>query len=71
MKTRTPNRSTRWLAPLAVAALSRGAVACSDDDGDPDDIDNPVDGVDDNLDDLENDLDDGDLDDGVDDTLAP
>lgn len=35
-----------------VGALTLGVAACSDDDGDPDDIDNPVDGVDDNLDDM-------------------
>ncbi len=52
MKTRKHPRSARLLAPLAVAALTLGAAACSDDDGDPDDIDNPVDGVDDNLDDM-------------------
>lgn len=52
MMTRKPNRSARWLAPLAVAALSLGAAACSDDDGDPDDLDNPVDGVDDNVNDM-------------------
>jgi hypothetical protein len=52
MNTRKHHRSTRLLAPLAVAALSLGAAACSDDDGDPDDLDNPVDGVDDNLDDV-------------------
>jgi hypothetical protein len=57
MKTRTYNRSTRLLAPLAVAALSLGVSACSDDDGDPDDLDNPVDGVDDNLDDTDVDVD--------------
>lgn len=52
MKTRKPTRSARLLAPLAVAALSLGAAACSDDDGEPDDLDNPVDGVDDNIDDM-------------------
>jgi hypothetical protein len=43
--TRTPFRIP--LAVLAAGALSLGFAACSDDDGDPDDIDNPVDGVDD------------------------
>lgn len=52
MITRKHNRTARLLAPLAVAALTLGAAACSDDDGDPDDLDNPVDGVDDNLDDM-------------------
>lgn len=52
MTTRKTPRPARWLAPLAVAALSLGAAACSDDDGDPDDIDNPVDGVDDNINDV-------------------
>lgn len=40
------------LAGSAVAVLSLGVAACSDDDGNDDDIDNPVDGVDDQLDDL-------------------
>jgi hypothetical protein len=57
MKTRTHNRSARLLAPLAVAALTLGVSACSDDDGDEDDLDNPVDGVDDNLDDVDVDVD--------------
>lgn len=57
MKQRRTPRPTRLLAPLAVAALSLGAAACSDDDGDPDDLDNPVDGVDDNVDDLDIDID--------------
>lgn len=39
------------LAGLAVVGLSFGAAACSDDDGNDDDIDNPVDGVDDQIDD--------------------
>jgi len=43
----------RVAAPLAVASLSLAMVACSDDDGDPDDIDNPVDGVDDMIDDID------------------
>lgn len=41
---------------LAVSALTLGATACSDDDGNDDDIDNPVDGVDDQLDDGLSDL---------------
>jgi len=50
------NRTTRrvgraTLAAVAVASLSLGAAACSDDDGNEDDIDNPVDGVDDQIDD--------------------
>lgn len=52
MTTRKHNRPARWLAPLAVAALTLGAAACSDDDGEPDDLDNPVDGVDDNINDV-------------------
>lgn len=39
------------VAGLAVIGLSVGTVACSDDDGNEDDIDNPVDGVDDQIDD--------------------
>lgn len=39
------------LAGLAVVGLSLGATACSDDDGNDDDIDNPVDGIDDQIDD--------------------
>jgi hypothetical protein len=39
------------LAGLAVIGLSLGATACSDDDGNNDDIDNPLDGVDDQIDD--------------------
>lgn len=39
------------VAGLAVVGLSLGAAACSDDDGNEDDIDNPVDGVDDQIDD--------------------
>ena len=47
--TRTP---TRMIAALAApATLVLGGVACSDNDGDDDDIDNPVDGVDDQIDD--------------------
>lgn len=52
MITRKRNRPARWLAPLAVVALTLGATACSDDDGEPDDLDNPVDGVDDNINDV-------------------
>jgi hypothetical protein len=44
--------SRRILAVSAVAVLSLGAAACSDDDGNEDDIDNPVDGVDDQIDDV-------------------
>ncbi len=39
------------IAGIAVIGFSAGAVACSDDDGDESDIDNPVDGVDDVIDD--------------------
>ncbi|NNE11406.1 MAG: hypothetical protein HKN41_04090 [Ilumatobacter sp.] len=39
------------IAGLAVVGLSLGATACSDDDGNVDDVDNPVDGVDDQIDD--------------------
>ena len=52
--TRTPNRTRRIVAASAVAVLSLGAAACSDDDGNDDDLDNPVDGVDDQLDDISN-----------------
>lgn len=38
-------------ASTAVVVLSLGAVACSDDDGDSTDLDNPVDGIDDQIDD--------------------
>ncbi len=45
------NRITRSFGTgLIVAGLTLGAVACSDDDGDGTDIDNPVDGVDDAVD---------------------
>ncbi len=53
---------TRKIATAAaLVALTLGAAACSDDDGNADDIDNPVDGVDDQIDDgaenLENEID--------------
>lgn len=51
MKT-NPSRGRRIASLTMVGALTLGVAACSDDDGDPDDIDNPVDGVDDNLDDM-------------------
>lgn len=52
MKHNRNNRVLRpWVAGIAVAALSLGAAACSDDDGNEDDIDNPLDGVDDQIDD--------------------
>ncbi len=35
---------------VAILGLTLGAAACSDDDGDSTDIDNPVDGVDDQID---------------------
>lgn len=43
-------------AILAATALSLTGAACSDDDGNDDDIDNPVDGVDDQIDDGLSDL---------------
>ena len=52
--TRTPHIARRIIAVSAVALLSLGAAACSDDDGNEDDLDNPVDGVDDQLDDISN-----------------
>lgn len=52
MTKRTHSTVRRVVAASAVAVLSLGAAACSDDDGDDDDIDNPVDGVDDQLDDV-------------------
>ena len=51
IQTKNRNSMTRKLvAASAVAVLSLGAAACSDDDGNEDDIDNPVDGVDDKVD---------------------
>jgi len=50
--TRTTTFTRRIVAASAVAVLSLGATACSDDDGNEDDLDNPVDGVDDQLDDI-------------------
>ncbi len=45
------NRFARTaVTAMAVAGLTFGAAACSDDDGDSTDIDNPVDGVDDQVD---------------------
>lgn len=48
-------------ALIAATSLTLGASACSDDDGNEDDIDNPLDGVDDQIDDeldtLEDELD--------------
>jgi hypothetical protein len=35
---------------VAVTSFAVGASACSDDDGEEDDIDNPLDGVDDQVD---------------------
>lgn len=49
--TRTTSIPRKFVAASAVALLSLGAAACSDDDGNDDDIDNPVDGVDDQIDD--------------------
>lgn len=49
--TRSTSLARAALAASAVAVLSFGAVACSDDDGNDDDIDNPLDGVDDQIDD--------------------
>ena len=43
---------------VAIASFAVGATACSDDDGNEDDIDNPVDGVDDQIDDELDTLDD-------------
>ena len=50
MKSHRTSIPRTLLAAGTVAALSFGAMACSDDDGDPDDVDNPVDGVDDQVD---------------------
>jgi hypothetical protein len=44
------------VAALAVTSLGLAGAACSDDDGEEDDIDNPVDGVDDQVDDELEDL---------------
>jgi hypothetical protein len=38
------------VAAIAVTSLGLTGAACSDDDGEEDDIDNPVDGVDDQVD---------------------
>lgn len=46
----------KFLAASAVGILSLGAVACSDDDGNEDDVDNPLDGVDDKVDDVSEDI---------------
>ena len=46
--------SRRLVAASAVAIFALGAAACSDDDGNEDDLDNPVDGVDDQVDDIAN-----------------
>lgn len=52
---------SKVVAATAVAVFSLGAAACSDDDGDPDDLDNPVDGVDDQVDSIvEEDVEDND-----------
>ncbi len=51
------NMTRKIIAASAVAVLSLGAAACSDDDGNEDDIDNPVDGVDDQVDDELDELD--------------
>jgi hypothetical protein len=50
MKRSTSTIPRALVAAGAVAALSCGVMACSDDDSDPDDIDNPVDSVDDQVD---------------------
>ena len=50
----TATLTRRIVAASAVAVLSLGAAACSDDDGNDDDLDNPVDGVDDQVDDIAN-----------------
>lgn len=55
---RKQTRTRMVLAPIAVATLAIGMSACSDDDGNEDDIDNPLDGVDDQIDDELDDLDD-------------
>ena len=57
MKSNSSTIPRALVVASAVAALSFGAVACSDDDGDPDDIDNPVDGVDDQVDSIEDQVD--------------
>ena len=54
INTRTTSLTRRIIAASAIGVLSLGAAACSDDDGNDDDLDNPVDGVDDQLDDISN-----------------
>jgi hypothetical protein len=46
------------VAAIAVTSLGLAGAACSDDDGEEDDIDNPVDGVDDQVDEELDSLDD-------------
>ncbi len=52
----TGTLTRKFAAVSAIAVLSLGAAACSDDDGNEDDIDNPVDGVDDQVDDISEDI---------------
>ena len=64
------------LSLVAVTSFAVGASACSDEDGEEDDIDNPVDGVDDQVDDeldsLEDELDTADDEiDQIDDEIDP
>jgi hypothetical protein len=59
MTTTTVARLRRaGVAAIAVTSLGLAGAACSDDDGEEDDIDNPVDGVDDQVDDELDTLDD-------------
>jgi hypothetical protein len=57
MTTRFARLRRTGVAALAVTTLGLAGAACSDDDGEEDDIDNPVDGVDDQVDDELDDLD--------------
>ncbi|HWL44186.1 MAG TPA: hypothetical protein VNQ73_14690 [Ilumatobacter sp.] len=49
--TRHPSRRVAAAVAAGTLLFTGGLAACSDDDGDPNDIDNPVDGVDDMIDD--------------------
>jgi hypothetical protein len=58
MLQQNPTLRRSVIAVLAASSFAVGAVACDDDDGNEDDLDNPVDGVDDQIDDELDTLDD-------------